>query len=421
MRSATAALFAAAACASTPVAAQAPSGWMDAAIQTPSGNYLTVVNGGGLGGPDNGPEAVALHTDARAAGPWETFNVIWLNTTFTKFALQTSGGEYVTAVNGGGIGGPNDASSPVHTDAVRIAAWERLRLDFLPNHQVTIKLPGRRFLTAVNGGGIGGPNTAPIHTDASQHGAWETFTLVKLHLGPGGWPTPAPGPAPAPDPEPSPAPTPPALARLDAATGVHWILMDNRMLITNGRPAPSFTPGPESKALAIRAAQDFLSAYRDLWPIVDPRQELRLDRYTASDGFTVVFNQLSGGLPVFGSTLLLSFDREGRLALVNGNYLPDLPQIDKTPRLSASQAVAAAQLDLSAGGGPAESAVSRAPVLGIETAPEHADSIRLAYRLALDQHEYVIDAQTGAVIGRGPIMELTIPVGPRQRWPPVVN
>jgi hypothetical protein len=173
---------------------------MLAAIQTASGNYLTAADAGGLGGPDTGPAAVALHTDATAAGPWETFTVVWLNSTYTQFALQTSGGEYVTAVNGGGVGGPNDSTSPVHTDATAIAEWETLTLHFLQNNQVTISVPNGRFLTAVNGGGISGPTIAPIRTDAVRHGAWEAFTLVKLGTDSGDAVLPAPTPAPAPKP-----------------------------------------------------------------------------------------------------------------------------------------------------------------------------------------------------------------------------
>ncbi|MGC2029850.1 MAG: hypothetical protein WA642_07510 [Steroidobacteraceae bacterium] len=169
---------------------------MRAAIQTASGNYLTAVNAGGLGGPDTGPAAVALHTDATAAGPWETFRIVWLNSTYTQFALQTSGGNYVTAVNGGGVGGPNDSTSPMHTDAKSIAEWEMLTLNFLPNNQVTISVPDGRFLTAVNGGGISGPTISPIRTDAVRHGAWEAFTLVKLDTDSGDAVLPAPTPKP---------------------------------------------------------------------------------------------------------------------------------------------------------------------------------------------------------------------------------
>ena len=190
-------------------AAQPPVGTVVAAIQTASGNYLTAVDGGGLGGPDAGPTAVALHTDATAVGPWETFTVIWLNSTYTQFALQTSGGSYVTAVNGGGIGGPNDSSAPVHTDATRIAEWERLRLTFLPNNQVTINVPDGRFLTAVNGGGMTGPDTAPMRTDAVRHAVWETFALVN--------PSPVADDAVAPAPAPTPTSRPVNLPATEGA------------------------------------------------------------------------------------------------------------------------------------------------------------------------------------------------------------
>lgn len=162
-------------------AAQPPSGPVAAAIQTASGNYLTMVNGGGLGDPDSGPNAVALHTDAIVADKMETFTVVWLDSTYTKFALQTMLGNYVTAINGGGVGGANDSSAPVHTDATTIGEWERLRVNFLPDAQITINVPNGRFLTAVNGGGMRGPSTSPIvTTDAVRHGTWETFTLVRL-------------------------------------------------------------------------------------------------------------------------------------------------------------------------------------------------------------------------------------------------
>lgn len=201
-----AALLLAAMCSLASSAAQPPSGTLLAAIRTAGGNYLTAVNDGGLGGPDSGPSAVPLHTDAASAGPWETFGVVWLNSTYTRFALQTSGGNYVTAVKGGGMGGPNDSSSPVHTDATRLGPWETLTFNFLPNNQVTIQARDGLFLTAVNGGGMRGPGTSPIHTDALQHAAWEAFTLERIaalsdniESEPGPTPTPAPTPAPDPD------------------------------------------------------------------------------------------------------------------------------------------------------------------------------------------------------------------------------
>ncbi len=188
--------FAAAIFSWTNGAAQSPSGTVAAAIQTANGNYLTVVNGGGHGGPDGGPNAVAHHTDAIVAAKMETFNVVWLDSAYTKFALQTIRGNYVTAINGGGVGGADDSSAPIHTDATTIAAWERLRLNFLPDARVTINVPNGRFLTAVNGGGMRTSSAAPIATDAVRHGAWETFTLVRLDTISGDSLKPAPSPEP---------------------------------------------------------------------------------------------------------------------------------------------------------------------------------------------------------------------------------
>jgi hypothetical protein len=149
------------------------------ALKTADGHYLTVVNGGGLGGPNTGPYAVAIHTDAVQAGPWETFRVEGVDA--THFALKTVNGCYVTAINGGGMGGPNDATSPVHTDASMLGAWEALKFNYDPNTQTaTIQAPNGRYLTAVNGGGFGGANSVPIHTNAVNRGPWELFSFVLI-------------------------------------------------------------------------------------------------------------------------------------------------------------------------------------------------------------------------------------------------
>jgi hypothetical protein len=151
-----------------------------AALKTNNGHYLTMVNGGGLGGPNTGPGAVAMHTDATVAGPWERFQLEWVGGT-SNFGLKTANGNYVTAVNGGGIGGPNDASSPVHTDATAVGPWEQLTINYDPLTQLaTIQTEDGHYLTAVNGGGFGGPNNVPIHTDAVVLGPWETFSAVNV-------------------------------------------------------------------------------------------------------------------------------------------------------------------------------------------------------------------------------------------------
>jgi hypothetical protein len=243
-------------------AAELPAGPVIAAIQTATGNYLTAVNGGGLGGPTTGPTSVPLHTDATAAGPFETFTIIWLNSTYTQFALQTYDGHYMTAVNGGGLGGPNDSSAPVHTDTKKLGIWETLTLNFLPNNQLTIKVPNGQFLTAVNGGGMSGPTDSPIHTDAVQHAEWESFTLVKVGAVSGGAVEDSPSPAEA------------VLRRLNQEEGGHWTKTPDAInpshLSSDGKSRPRFNPKTATADVVTQAALDFITAYADLWQLKDP-------------------------------------------------------------------------------------------------------------------------------------------------------
>lgn len=159
-------------------------------------NMLTAVNRGGLGGPNTGSGAVAIHTDAKAAGAWETFKLILqpgspgIGQPGMKFALQTSNGHnYLTAINGGGVGGPDDATSPIHTNAKTASTWENFNLivdDTANPPTAQIKLTRTPFyLTAVNGGGVKGPNSQPIHSDATVVSTWERFVFQPLPLPPG--------------------------------------------------------------------------------------------------------------------------------------------------------------------------------------------------------------------------------------------
>jgi len=150
------------------------------AIQTQNGHWLTAVKGGGLGDPRSAPHGVALSTGATTVGPFETFTFVWVDKSANTFALKTHDGHFVTAVNGGGIGGPDSAQSPVHTDATAFEPWGTFTITLLPdNVHATIQTgDGRHFLSAVNGGGVGGSNRMPIHTDATTLGAAAVFQLV---------------------------------------------------------------------------------------------------------------------------------------------------------------------------------------------------------------------------------------------------
>lgn len=149
------------------------------AIKTNNGkNYITVVNGGGL---DSSFQNAAFASNRRVVGPWEQFTLVTIDAGKQTFALKANDGNYVTAVNGGGIGGPNDATSPLHTDATQIGAWEALTLEKQGNGTYALKTPSGFYLTALNAGGFGeATNKKPIHTDAKNLGPWETFTLVEI-------------------------------------------------------------------------------------------------------------------------------------------------------------------------------------------------------------------------------------------------
>lgn len=173
-----------------PLAAASAYTPIEVNLKTANGHFLTAVNGGGVGGA-NSPGALdaIVHTDARSPGAWETFWVQWLDDAHTKLALRTESGNYMTAVNGGGMGRPwgwiNDV--PLHTDAGSGSAWEAFTLNVNPNggtgnlQPATLQTPDGHYVSAVNGGGYGesGKNTVPIHMDAGTIGPDEQFSVVK--------------------------------------------------------------------------------------------------------------------------------------------------------------------------------------------------------------------------------------------------
>ncbi len=149
------------------------------AFYCPNGvNTLTCVSEGGLPAGNSG---VAISSDATSIGKNELFTLVCVDIANQKYALQTAKGNFVTFVNEGGIGGSNSAASPLHTDAKWVKAWEKFTLEFQTNGKVAIKCPnGVNYLSAVNGGGVGGPNTTPLHTDATWAKAWEMITIKVL-------------------------------------------------------------------------------------------------------------------------------------------------------------------------------------------------------------------------------------------------
>jgi hypothetical protein len=138
------------------------------AIQTNSGNYITAVNGGGVGGPG------ALHTDVTRIQGWEMFTFIEQGCG-GKYAIQTANGNFWSAVNGGGVGG----ADAIHTNATTVGAWELFTLAPLGGDAYAIKTANGRYLTALNGGGKATGDI--VHTDATAVNAWERFRLIPVN------------------------------------------------------------------------------------------------------------------------------------------------------------------------------------------------------------------------------------------------
>jgi hypothetical protein len=135
------------------------------ALQTMNGNYLTAVNGGGIQGPG------AINSDATKISGWETFEVE--PQPDGKYAIKTMNGNYLTAMRGGGVTG----ADAIHSDGRRIDAWEKFTLQPQSDGTYAIQTADGNYISAVNGGGIGGGRGA-IHTDATTVRGWEKFKLV---------------------------------------------------------------------------------------------------------------------------------------------------------------------------------------------------------------------------------------------------
>lgn len=138
------------------------------------GNFITVVNNGNLGGNNT-----ALWSTATSVGPYEKFTIVPIAQNQGTFAIQTASGQLISATNGGGMGGPNDATCPVHTDATAIGSWESLMLEQQDDGTYAIATTGGFYLTAVNGGGLQ-DQSQPIQTCVTVAGPWETFTMQTL-------------------------------------------------------------------------------------------------------------------------------------------------------------------------------------------------------------------------------------------------
>ena len=151
-------------------------------------NVYLVTNGGYLlsasdGGGHITDDAIQTHfkyavgtpdTAPSPLGTFESFNVWKISTGL--FAFETSGGNFITAVSGGGR-----TTDVIHTDALGIDVWEEFRIAPTGSSgafSVSIQTHSKNFLTAV---GMGGKTTNAILSDAVAVGTWENFFVRKWH------------------------------------------------------------------------------------------------------------------------------------------------------------------------------------------------------------------------------------------------
>jgi hypothetical protein len=143
------------------------------------GDYFLLAAGGGGDISDSAIQTQFKYvldtgtTTPSPVGAFELFNV-YKEGTANLFAFQTSNGNFITAVDGGGL-----TTDVLHTDAVSVGAWEQFRIAQTgPSgaFSVSIQTHSNNFLTAV---GLGGKTTDAIHSDATKVGSWETFFIRK--------------------------------------------------------------------------------------------------------------------------------------------------------------------------------------------------------------------------------------------------
>ncbi len=109
-------------------------------IQTVNGYSITFVNNGGMGAPPGlSSDKIPLRTDAANIGEWETFTLVLQGD--NRYAIQTANGYYLTAIAGGGKGDPPGVAFntwPLHTDSTHQGPWEMWELIFLDKENLEI-------------------------------------------------------------------------------------------------------------------------------------------------------------------------------------------------------------------------------------------------------------------------------------------
>ena len=158
-------------------------------------------------------------------------------------------------------------------------------------------------------------------------------------------------------------------------------------------------------------ARAFLEAYASVFHLDDPGEELVLRRIDLDkNGSTHVrFDQSFRGMPIPGSQLIVHLDRNRRVVLVSGKYLPTPLDLVVEPKLSADDARAIAERE----GGLAEGACAACSA-DLVVFAEGSQPLRVAWRVGVPLEsvgalERTIDAENGALLR-------SLPVALSKKW-----
>jgi len=146
-------------------------------------------------------------------------------------------------------------------------------------------------------------------------------------------------------------------------------------------------------------ARAFVEHFGGLWRLDDVQTELVQHRIDVdrSGACHVRFGQVWHGVPVAGAELVVHLDRERRVVVVSGSYVPTPREVGTTPEIHADAAREVAAREI--GGEPC----TACPVELVVFA-EGGAAPRLAWRVAPATRrgdEVLVDATSGALLRRG--------------------
>jgi len=154
----------------------------------------------------------------------------------------------------------------------------------------------------------------------------------------------------------------------------------------------------QSGSQAEDIALAFICAHHQLFRLTAPSDELVVASVTSDDlGLThVKFSQVSNGIPVWASEIIVHLDRENNVYLVQGRYNPTPAHVNSRPRLSAPEAERIAAGNM----GKPECPYCRTDKI---IYPQPGAAAALAWRVEAsagrgESWTFIIHAETGAVL-----------------------